>query len=161
MGTINMRLFLLAGTLLFAQLSQQAAVLEAAEDVSELAFPDGEVEEPSPREDDDTGSGDDEYGSGDYEYYAEPYDYPYYWCKCSFDEYEEYYGVASVMSTPTSTPGVPASSTRSTTEWSTPWRRSLPARRLPGVWTGRRRSTTPGGVWTGRGRRRSTTTPAN
>ena len=64
--------------------------------MSELAFPDGEVEEPSPREDDDTGSGDDEYGSGDYEYYAEPYDYPYYWCKCSFDEYEEYYGVASV-----------------------------------------------------------------
>ena len=32
--------------------------------MSELAFPDGEVEEPSPREDDDTGSGDDEYGSG-------------------------------------------------------------------------------------------------
>merc|ERR1712088_1289933 len=95
---INMRLFILTGTLLFVQLSQQAAVLEAAEDVSELAFPDGEVEEPSPREDDDSGSGD-EYGSGDYEYYAEPYDYPYYWCKCSFDEYEEYDGVEYALET--------------------------------------------------------------
>merc|ERR1712141_78634 len=52
MGKINMRVFILTGTLLLVQLSHQAAVLEAAEDVSELAFPDGEVEEAVPREDD-------------------------------------------------------------------------------------------------------------
>merc|ERR1711997_85872 len=88
---LNMRLFILTGTLLLVQLSHQAAVLEAAEDVSELAFPDGEVEEPAPREDE---------GSGDYHYYyAEPYDYPYYWCKCSFEEYEEYDGVEYALET--------------------------------------------------------------
>merc|ERR1739842_210675 len=38
---INLRLFILTGTLLLVQLSQQAAVPEAV-DASEMAFPDGE-----------------------------------------------------------------------------------------------------------------------
>merc|ERR1711878_159453 len=75
MGTINMRLLILTGTLLLVQLSQQAAVPEAAE----VAFPDGNVEEVAAK---------------DYDYYV--YGYPYYLCKCSFEEYEEYWGVASV-----------------------------------------------------------------
>ena len=54
--------------------SLQAAV---PNDVSELAFPDGEVEEPAVREEDV------EYG------------FPYYLCKCSFEEYEDYWGVAA------------------------------------------------------------------
>merc|ERR1712226_706241 len=76
---INMRLFLLTGTLLLVQLSQQAAVLTAT-DASELAFPDGEAK-------------DYDYG---YDYEMAYYGYPYYLCKCSFEEYEEYWGVASV-----------------------------------------------------------------
>merc|ERR1712087_433398 len=75
MGTINMRVLILTGTLLLVQLSQQAAVPEAAE----VAFPDGNVEEVAAK---------------DYDYYV--YGYPYYLCKCSFEEYEEYWGVASV-----------------------------------------------------------------
>merc|ERR1712088_116086 len=58
---INMRVFILIGTLLLVQLSHQAAVLEAApnvEDVSELAFPDGEVEEAAPRDGETTGIND-------------------------------------------------------------------------------------------------------
>merc|ERR1711934_1111444 len=169
MGTINMRLFLLA--LLLVQLSHQAAVLEAAENVSELAFPDGEVEEAREDTGDTTTSGEscvsmiyggvsydgctdmgqsswcstsvdsdlnwltwDYCGYGDangdscyfpfyyygdwyydcadygdslwcatsvystYDVYTWKYCQPnaYYWCKCSFEEYEEYYGVASV-----------------------------------------------------------------
>merc|ERR1712158_33377 len=72
---INMRVLILTGTLLLVQLSQQAAVPEAAE----VAFPDGNVEEVAAK---------------DYDYYV--YGYPYYLCKCSFEEYEEYWGVASV-----------------------------------------------------------------
>merc|ERR1712203_416772 len=84
MGTINMRLFILALTLLLVQLSQQAAVAEA-ENVSELAFPDGE--EPAARDDEE-----DLYDE------AVPleYGFPYYLCKCSFEEYESYWGEPSV-----------------------------------------------------------------
>merc|ERR1711978_421854 len=83
MGTINMRLFILALTLLLVQLSQQAALAEA-DNVSELAFPDGE--QPAARDEDDLAeeASDVEYG------------FPYYLCKCSFEEYEEYWGEPSV-----------------------------------------------------------------
>merc|ERR1712141_767054 len=83
MGTINMRLFILALTLLLVQLSQQAALAEA-DNVSELAFPDGE--QPAARDEDDLAeeASDVEYG------------FPYYLCKCSFEEYESYWGEPSV-----------------------------------------------------------------
>merc|ERR1712223_2238555 len=83
MGTINMRLFILAQTLLLVQLSQQAALAEA-DNVSELAFPDGE--QPAARDEDDLAeeASDVEYG------------FPYYLCKCSFEEYESYWGEPSV-----------------------------------------------------------------
>merc|ERR1712223_800818 len=83
MGTINMRLFILAMTLLLVQLSQQAALAEA-DNVSELAFPDGE--QPAARDEDDLAeeASDVEYG------------FPYYLCKCSFEEYESYWGEPSV-----------------------------------------------------------------
>ena len=48
-------------------------------EAAEVAFPDGNVEEVAAK---------------DYDYYV--YGYPYYLCKCSFEEYEEYWGVASV-----------------------------------------------------------------
>merc|ERR1711953_1199065 len=83
MGTINMRLFILALTLLLVQLSQQAALTEA-DNVSELAFPDGE--QPARDDEDDLAeeASDVEYG------------FPYYLCKCSFEEYESYWGEPSV-----------------------------------------------------------------
>ena len=56
-----------------------------AENVSELAFPDGE--EPAARDDEE-----DLYDE------AVPleYGFPYYLCKCSFEEYESYWGEPSV-----------------------------------------------------------------
>merc|ERR1712038_1927959 len=80
---INMRLFILALTLLLVQLSQQATLAEA-DNVSELAFPDGE--QPAARDEDDLAeeASDVEYG------------FPYYLCKCSFEEYESYWGEPSV-----------------------------------------------------------------
>merc|ERR1711971_184933 len=122
---IKMRLFLLTATLLLVQLSQQAAV-PAATDASELAFPDGEAK--------------------DYEEYV--YGIPYYLCKCSFEEYEDYWGEASVDTADDTADhawcpcfqydyfehdGVKY-------EYAT--RRT---RRRTGAWTGRR-SITPGGV---------------
>ena len=61
----------------------QAALAEA-DNVSELAFPDGE--QPAARDEDDLAeeASDVEYG------------FPYYLCKCSFEEYEEYWGEPSV-----------------------------------------------------------------
>merc|ERR1712062_762979 len=114
----NMRLLILTVSLIFVQLSQQAAV---PNDVSELAFPDGEVEEPAVREEDV------EYG------------FPFYLCKCSFEEYEDYWGWPPMTRANTTMPGVLVSSTTSTRGMSTPMRRSGLARRRPGVWTGRRR----------------------
>merc|ERR1712156_453166 len=51
MGIFNMRLFILTVTLLFVQLSKQAVL---SDDVSELAFPDGELGAPAARSEDDT-----------------------------------------------------------------------------------------------------------
>merc|ERR1712154_378942 len=114
----NMRLLILTVSVIFVQLSQQAAV---PNDVSELAFPDGEVEEPAVREEDV------EYG------------FPFYLCKCSFEEYEDYWGVAANDTSLYDYAWCPCSSTTSTRGMSTPMRRSGPARRRPGVWTERRR----------------------
>merc|ERR1712203_559046 len=135
---INMRVLILTGTLLLVQLSQQAAVPEAAE----VAFPDGNVEEVAAK---------------DYDYYV--YGYPYYLCKCSFEEYEEYWGVASVDVDTEETAWCPCFQYDSYEYqgWSTstPTRRTGPAR-LARTGTSRgRRSITPPAVWRGRRRARN------
>merc|ERR1712045_262272 len=65
----DMKLLILTITLLFVQFSEQAALERSDEEtVTEYDYNDTDV-------------GTDEYV------------YPYYWCKCSFDEYEEMYGI--------------------------------------------------------------------
>ena len=77
-----MKFLYLLSCLIFPSL--QAAVPEAV-DASEMAFPDGEVEEVEGRQYEEY----DPYG------YVE-YGFPYYLCQCSFEEYEDYWGEASV-----------------------------------------------------------------